>query len=873
MTAVGRTGSGTRRSDWVSFSDELPPPARGLKRDGHHVLPQLAPDPAPPETPPPGVAQGGVAWQPDPAVQKHVWVQFEDKAWSSPAPWRPQVPGSSAAVPSRNPVSSASFWSAASSSDSSPTTRSEEPGCPSAGASCADLSSLPEDARSGAVSRAHSSNSSVFQEDEYIAMDAVSLRSTHKQTSSPTGTTTARFGSWVTFDDDEGNLGSPGTSSLGASSLNQFPLQDANSNFVARGERHGEREGKGGLLDVSLAKTNYGFSVESPLFSSSTPARKKNPFLDDDLADVQPSPINPFSAYFDKSEAQQSNGSRPESSHSYSFSSPFFTDSAGPSKESIFLFTPGFDASGEDVFGSAPQNEALEDLTQLGMADPDPLGSPTLPDDPIDEEEEEDLPFLPSYMKHRDGWPMMLRIPEKKNIMSSRHWGPIFVKVTETGCLQLFYEKGLEKPFKELQLDSSHELSAAKLQNYDENGRVHTVSVDHVVYKERRKIQTKVAVVHAPIKEQLIKLGTTNYEDFLSFMYVVQDRLMQLPVEMDMVCSNTSYAEEVILVDVSDEFHGVVSKGDNRILQQLVVTHVHVLAFISGSPLCKIGFNDIQVKGNEIVSRHDIIPNSTTRWIKLRDCRFHQSADEKGFTNSRMIFFTPPSGCRFELMRFRTPFAEKMLPFTMRTVATIKGAEVEVQSWLVMSSGFSSNRDPLSQIPCENVMIRYPVPLTWAKNFRRDSVMGEKSLKARINKSASFGSMSSSGSEPVMRVTLGTAKYEHAFKSVVWRINRLPDKNSASGHPHTFFCRLELGSDWEVPRGFPAQLEVEFDMPAASASRATVRCLAAGDRTDVRKWVGYKAHYSYQVEMEQKTDLAEDLNSLQTEKPNRCSQQ
>ena len=69
----------------------------------------------------------------------------------------------------------------------------------------------------------------------------------------------------------------------------------------------------------------------------------------------------------------------------------------------------------------------------------------------------------------------------------------------------------------------------------------------------------------------------------------------------------------------------------------------------------------------------------------------------------------------------------------------------------------------------------------------------------------------------------------------------------ALGHPHTFFCRLELGSDREVPDTLQKHLEVEFDMPAASASKATVRSLSVGERTDVKKWVNYRSHYSYQV--------------------------
>ena len=113
-----------------------------------------------------------------------------------------------------------------------------------------------------------------------------------------------------------------------------------------------------------------------------------------------------------------------------------------------------------------------------------------------------------------------------------------------------------------------------------------------------------------------------------------------------------------------------------------------------------------QVKGKEVVSRHDIIPNSTTRWIRLRDWELNdEHADELNFLSSHAVTFTPPSCRRFELLRFRTAFAEKTLPFTLRTVATIRGAEITLQSWLLMSQGFSSNRDTLNLIPCENVAV------------------------------------------------------------------------------------------------------------------------------------------------------------------------
>ncbi|KAJ8290287.1 hypothetical protein GJAV_G00010970 [Gymnothorax javanicus] len=857
MSAAAGDVASTQRPGWVAFTDDPMWANAEFHKDGNCNL-QKAFTALPEEEKGTPTGEMGALGA---IVQQNAWVHMEEKPWRSPSPSQLQVKG-----PRHSVCSSASFWSIAPPSESSWTGQSEGHSSLSLGASSCDLPSLPaEDPADQSSSSVSSPNCFIYQDDESIDMDSVNWPPNAKHMNGQSETSTSRFSSWVTFDDDEPNFQCPrGAPSLKLENLHCGSTQDANSNVIVfplqneNAERH--------LLDLTPDGANHTFTLDSSLFGTNTPHRKKNPFLDEELVHVQPSPINPFSSYFNEKEktVSESYGSCSESPNIFSFNAPCIKSNVPDVKrESLLLFSP------VDNHVSCPPKDGLEQLKKLHIADPDQLGSPTLPDDLVDSEVLEVPPYQPPHMTLQDGWPMMLRIPEKKNIMSSRHWGPIFVKLTGSGQLLLFYEKGLEKPFKEFQLYGWHELSEHKLQNYDENGRVHAVSIDRVVYKEKRKIQPKVAVVHMPIKEQVVKLGTINYADFLSFTHTLQEKLMHLPVSSEPL-TPMSYTEEEMIVDVRDEFHGVVSQGDNRILQQLVVTHVNVLAFVNGSPHCRIGFNDIQVKGNEVVARHDIIPNTTTRWIKLQDCRLHRYADEREFTESRAIVFSPLGGCRFELLSFRTVFAEKTLPFTLRTVASVKGAEVELQSWLVMSTGFSSNRDPLTLIPCENVMIRYPIPLIWAKNFRRDSVTGEKSLKARFNKGASFGSASTSGLEPAMRVTLGTAKYEHAFKSVVWRINRLPDKNSALGHPHTFFCRLELGSDREVPPKFHRYLEVEYDMPAASASKATVRSLSVGERTDVKKWINYKSHYSYLVEIEQKNNSESEP---QPDQPRECVQQ
>ncbi|XP_078090516.1 stonin-2 isoform X2 [Mustelus asterias] len=826
---------------------------------------------------------------------------------------------------------------------------------------------------------------------------------------------TARFSTWVTFDDDP-DLVSPLQSPPLKQGVSHNCKTETNKTF------HGPQTGiektasKNNLVDFSAEEKDDVFALTSPTINPFSPVRTTNPFLDEALRDVQPSPINPFRAFFDQNEKsalvnssakpsqifQQQNVSDPSfsdahldcqrdslmsSSHSPDPMSPCFggnlndqrnsvvfrnsTDLAPPfpavnindQRDSVFINSPNPMSSFSDVkisnqresiifsntedlisqfsnlktsnqrnsvfmnsadmisqfpaadvkinsqrdsimslglspdisfssshingqrnsvmFGNTlnptftddsmnynPHLEALTQLKQIQVLDPDQLDSPTLPDDPLQSPETDGCTF--NHLQLKDGWPMMLRIPEKKNIMSSRHWGPIYVKMLDNACLQLFYEKGLEKPFREVQLLPSHELSELKLQNFDENGKIHTIRIDQVLYKEKRKYHPMLTVVQAPVRVQVMKLGTTSYEDYVSFVTTVQDILMKLPSARD-ICAN--YFEEEITVEVQDEFRGLVAKGENKLIQHSVVTHVSVLAFVSGMPDCRIGFNDVQMKGNEVVSRHDIIPTTTTKWIKMSDCQFHKCVAVDEFKDSRLIKFLPLDGHKFELMRFRTTFGEKTLPFSLKTLATVKGAEVELQSWLVMSSGFVTNQDQFAAIPCENVMIRYPVPTDWVKNFRREGVLREKSLKARVNRSASFGSTSVSGSEPVMRVTLGSAKYEHAFKAIVWRINRLPDKNSASGHPHSFYCHLELGSDREVPVSFVHYVDVEFDMPSASASKAAVRSIAVGNKSDVRKWVVYKAHYGYQVEMEQKKVRAPNVDSMETDHPDQCIQQ
>lgn len=806
---------------------------------------------------------------PDLASAISGWVQFEDDtSWANLSPIQKGTGGTGTplSMPCWTCPSFDSLGRCPLTSESSWTTHSEGTSSPSLAPSYTDLQLInAEERTSGRASGADSTdNSSSLQEDEEVEMEAVGWQASQPAMNGHPATpvTSARFPSWVTFDDNEVSCSLPPVTS--PLKPNTPPLAsvipDVSANSTGSFKKR-ERPKSTLMTFPKVQKLDISSLNRTPSVTEAPPWRATNPFLNETLQDVQPSPINPFSAFFEEQERRSQSNS--------------ILSSTGKSQRDSLVVVYQDTISFDDSSKSQSHSDAVEKLKQLQIDDPDHLGSTALPDDDPVAWIELDAPLPGSALTQpQDGWSMMLRIPEKKNIMSSRHWGPIYIKLTDSGFLQLYYEQGLEKPFREFKLEICHEISEPRLQNYDENGRIHSLRIDRVTYKEKKKYQPKPSVAHTAEREQVIKLGTTNYDDFLSFIRAIQNRLMDLPVlSMDLTTVGLNYLEEEITVDVRDEFSGIVSKGDHQILQHHVLTRIHVLSFLSGLAECRLGLNDILIKGNEIVSRQDIMPVTTTKWIKLHECRFHGCVDEDVFSSSRVILFNPLDACRFELMRFRTVFAEQTLPFTLRTAASINGAEVEIQSWLRMSSGFSSNRDPLTQVPCENVMVRYPVPSEWVKNFRRESVLGEKSLKAKVNRGASFGSTSVSGSEPVMRVTLGTAKYEHAFNSIVWRINRLPDKNSASGHPHCFFCHLELGSDREVPSRFASHVNVEFTMPTTSASKAAVRSISVEDKTDVRKWVNYSAQYSYKVEIEQKKSLKPDFEGEELENPQECGVQ
>ncbi|XP_072265830.1 stonin-1 isoform X2 [Pyxicephalus adspersus] len=453
--------------------------------------------------------------------------------------------------------------------------------------------------------------------------------------------------------------------------------------------------------------------------------------------------------------------------------------------------------------------------------------------------------FIPQSLfrsQKKDGWPFMLRIPEKKNMMSSRQWGPIYLKVLSGGILQMYYEKGLEKPFKEFQLHQFCRLSEPKLENLGVSEKIHSVKIENVTYAEKRKYHPKLEVVHEAEIEQMLKLGTTDYCDLLDFIIRIEEELMMLSPVLK---QKRTYEEPEMSVELVDNFWAEVTK-DGKIHNKAVMSQLFCLCFINSGVECFLTMNDAELQR---LSENYFGKDNDEKLINISEHHFHKCVKVHEFSKSRIVKFTPVDGCRFELMRFKTPCIVEELPFSLKSLAVVQGAYVELQAFINVSGRVVAS----PQIHfCENITIHFPVPAQWVKALWTASLQRQRSLKTKMNRRACLGSTYEIESEPVIQVTIGTARYEYAYKAVVWKIDRLPDKNSSPDQPHSLSCKLELGSDQEIPRNWNPVATLQFVMPATCVSGAEVKSMGIESDIQPHKHVLQKACYNIQVEIEKK---------------------
>lgn len=412
----------------------------------------------------------------------------------------------------------------------------------------------------------------------------------------------------------------------------------------------------------------------------------------------------------------------------------------------------------------------------------------------------------------------------------------------------MFYEKGLEKPFKEFQLLPHCRLSDLKLESYSEPRKVLTVKVEHFSYTEKKRFHPKFEVSHEAEVEQLLKFGSTVHDEIEDLVVSMEEEIFKLSVPHH---QRRHYEEQELSLQITDHIWIQLDKCGG-VMEQTAFTQIHCLAFLNGLGDCFLALNDLGLLHFDSSYGSE---EGSELWMEIAGYHFHKCVNETEFQRSRLIKFLPPDACRVELMRYKTRVLGcTEIPFSIKATVTVQGAYVELQAFLNMSTTFlSCMRESDTHYPlCENIVIRVPVPGDWVKVTQTVALLRQRSLKARMNRNACLGSVTAADSQPVMQVSIGTVKYENVYSAIVWRIDRLPAKNMALDHPHSFSCKLELGSDQEIPNDWYPFVTMECEIVGAVVSQTRVKSLGTVNDIQPQKHVTSWTRYHCQVEVEKK---------------------
>lgn len=127
--------------------------------------------------------------------------------------------------------------------------------------------------------------------------------------------------------------------------------------------------------------------------------------------------------------------------------------------------------------------------TQLSFAKIERTDSQETPQTPLfDDDVSQPLEDFPRINYHCDGWEMQLRQPTKKKITGNRFWKKCWLKIALQGdnaVVQIYNSQKDKDPFQELPLQAGYSVSDISAQQYDQYGKIFTLKLQLMYYKER----------------------------------------------------------------------------------------------------------------------------------------------------------------------------------------------------------------------------------------------------------------------------------------------------------------------------------------------------------------------------------------------------
>ncbi|CAF0742220.1 unnamed protein product [Didymodactylos carnosus] len=506
-------------------------------------------------------------------------------------------------------------------------------------------------------------------------------------------------------------------------------------------------------------------------------------------------------------------------------------------------------------------------------------------------------------LQQLNGWLLHIRTPLRQKdlykstfqrISETRTWQECYVRIFfDEKKLRFYLPQTIEQPFAEIELQSYYQLTKFNLQQYDQYTKIHTIKIFEANYREIPQVRIERLVTlpeklirkftrpnkpqqflldHANcVQQEIVKFGQLNYSYLKKFSIILEDLFWTMPVPRNRI---QKHIKEEVTVKVVDEYQANIDRY-RHILSHKSRTRIFVLAFLNGyTPTVEIGINDWFRHGKEINKRSEIILNKTLQeyWIKPEQCELSTVIDKTEYENTHLLKFTPPDSQKIEIIRFRTrPRQNIELPLQVYCFMSVLQRQVSIRIELIVSSFFnrnllskvvdvatsSSKEDTDDHCPCQDIQIRFPVPDAWVymfrveKRFRYGAIHSVRRKAGKIKGLDRFMVHRGDSMPVLMATTSGTAKYEQAFRSIVWRIDQLPKKDQGAYKTHAFQCTLSIPTFDPIPEKYEPIAEVEYSMAQAFVSQCQIRSVAVPNAEEPpEKWVRSKTKFSYTVEIE-----------------------
>ena len=434
-------------------------------------------------------------------------------------------------------------------------------------------------------------------------------------------------------------------------------------------------------------------------------------------------------------------------------------------------------------------------------------------------------------------WQVLMKL--RKRIPGTKtHWLPVRVSV-KVGIL--FVKKGatLEgdvretmPPMQEITLQHNNTVTSPVPRRFERRrSKLHQIKLQQTQVREKRTLKRFLFVEHVAQTHTLIKLGSRDLSVIQNVSDAINEAVRQLPVTRT---PGVAYKMNEVFIDVKEQSE-ILMNCDGAVLDRKSLNRIYIQAFLTGAPECLLSLNNVE---STLLQGKSLLSQDFSRQVRMLDLVLHPCVNKDSYRTAREIRFQPVDGYSFELLRCSIdPHVSP--PLTLSCLMEYNSPQHTVK---LTSSFIVRKKHNLSQRPITNLVIKFPIPPSWASLFVTEKFGQKMTVGSRSSLRGSFR-RKIRNRECQIETQLGTAKYEPEHGAIMWRIGTY----IRTSVPHEFSCEISLKAGMQKPDTQNDYAEVMYTVPGSSTGLA-VRGFKTED-TSPETWVKYEIQYHYKVQL------------------------